>query len=100
MSFAYSGFLEAARISDGFVVASWGLYLPMAMVVCQSTACTETSSPYGRYILAKSPESHTTTYKTKNQFIVGRTDIGIGQDRTYGAGGLELIQRVRHVCRR
>jgi hypothetical protein len=36
---AYSGFLAAARISDGFVVASCGLYFSM---------------------VAKSPESHTT----------------------------------------
>lgn len=27
---AYSGFLEAARMREGLVVASWGLYLPMA----------------------------------------------------------------------
>ena len=39
MSLAYSGFLEAARIRDGLVVASWGLYLA---------------------IVAKSPESQTT----------------------------------------
>jgi len=39
MSFAYSGFLEAARMSEGFVVASCGLYLSM---------------------VAKSPESQTT----------------------------------------
>jgi hypothetical protein len=37
---AYSGFLEAARIKEGLVVASCGLYLPM---------------------VAKSPESQTTT---------------------------------------
>jgi hypothetical protein len=42
ISFAYSGFLEAARIREGLVVASWGLYLPM---------------------VAKSPESQTTTWK-------------------------------------
>lgn len=29
----YSGFLEAARIRDGLVVASWGLYLPKASLV-------------------------------------------------------------------
>lgn len=29
MSLAYSAFLEAARIREGFVVASWGLYLAM-----------------------------------------------------------------------
>ena len=39
ISFAYSGFLAAARISEGLVVASCGLYLPM---------------------VAKSPESQTT----------------------------------------
>ncbi len=39
MSFAYSGFLAAARMSEGLVVASWGLYLA---------------------ILAKSPVSETT----------------------------------------
>lgn len=42
MSLAYSGFLEAARIREGLVVASWGLYLSM---------------------VAKSPESQTTVYK-------------------------------------
>ena len=42
MSLAYSGFLEAARIKDGLVVASCGLYLP---------------------IVAKSPESQTTVWK-------------------------------------
>jgi hypothetical protein len=41
MSLAYSGFLAAARIREGLVVASWGLYLAME---------------------AKSPESETTTY--------------------------------------
>ena len=30
MSLAYSGFLDAARMSEGLVVASWGLYLPIA----------------------------------------------------------------------
>jgi hypothetical protein len=39
ISLAYSGFLEAARMSEGLVVASWGLYLSM---------------------VAKSPESQTT----------------------------------------
>lgn len=39
ISLAYSGFFEAARIREGFVVASCGLYLPM---------------------VAKSPESQTT----------------------------------------
>jgi len=39
MSFAYSGFFDAARINEGLVVASWGLYLAM---------------------VAKSPESQTT----------------------------------------
>jgi hypothetical protein len=29
-SLAYSGFLEAARIREGLVVASWGLYLSIA----------------------------------------------------------------------
>lgn len=28
---AYSAFLEAARIREGLVVASWGLYLAMAV---------------------------------------------------------------------
>lgn len=31
ISFAYSGFLDAARISDGLVVASCGLYFAMAV---------------------------------------------------------------------
>ena len=44
MSFAYSGFFEAARIKDGLVVASCGLYLPM---------------------VAKSPESQTTVCSKK-----------------------------------
>ena len=39
MSLAYSDFFEAAKISEGLVVASWGLYFP---------------------IVAKSPESQTT----------------------------------------
>lgn len=41
ISLAYSGFLDAARMSEGLVVASWGLYLSM---------------------VAKSPESQTTVY--------------------------------------
>jgi hypothetical protein len=41
ISFAYSGFFDAARMRDGLVVASWGLYFP---------------------IVAKSPESQTTVY--------------------------------------
>jgi hypothetical protein len=41
ISFWYSSFLDAARMSDGLVVASWGLYLSM---------------------VAKSPESQTTVY--------------------------------------
>jgi len=40
ISFWYSSFLDAARMSEGLVVASWGLYLSM---------------------VAKSPESQTTT---------------------------------------
>jgi hypothetical protein len=40
MSLAYSSFFDAARIREGLVVASWGLYLSM---------------------VAKSPESQTTT---------------------------------------
>lgn len=35
MSLAYSGFLEAARIRDGLVVASCGLYLPIAIIEYQ-----------------------------------------------------------------
>jgi len=42
ISFWYSSFFDAARISEGLVVASWGLYLSM---------------------VAKSPESQTTTWK-------------------------------------
>lgn len=34
MSLAYSGFFAACRIREGLVVASWGLYLPMASL-CQ-----------------------------------------------------------------
>lgn len=30
ISLAYSGFLDAARMREGLVVASWGLYLPIA----------------------------------------------------------------------
>ena len=45
ISFAYSAFLEAARMRDGLVVASCGLYLSM---------------------VAKSPESQTTTYLIGN----------------------------------
>jgi hypothetical protein len=30
INLAYSGFFAAARMRDGLVVASWGLYLPMA----------------------------------------------------------------------
>jgi hypothetical protein len=41
MSFAYSGFLAAARMREGLVVASCGLYFAM---------------------VAKSPESQTTVY--------------------------------------
>jgi hypothetical protein len=33
MRAAYSAFLEAARIREGLVVASWGLYLPIAMML-------------------------------------------------------------------
>jgi hypothetical protein len=31
MSLAYSGFLVAARMREGLVVASWGLYFPIAV---------------------------------------------------------------------
>ena len=31
MSLAYSGFLDAARMSEGLVVASWGWYLEMVL---------------------------------------------------------------------
>ena len=44
ISFAYSGFFDAARMRDGLVVASCGLYLSM---------------------VAKSPESQTTVYRAK-----------------------------------
>lgn len=44
ISLAYSGFLEAARMSEGLVVASWGWYFLM---------------------VAKSPESATTVCRTK-----------------------------------
>jgi hypothetical protein len=62
MSFAYSSFLDAARIREGLVVASWGLYLSM---------------------VAKSPESQTTTYtavlalSTKGAVcdMAGRVDV-------------------------
>lgn len=43
MSLAYSAFFDAARMRDGLVVASCGLYLAM---------------------VAKSPESQTTVYAT------------------------------------
>jgi hypothetical protein len=33
ISLAYSGFLEAARMREGLVVASWGWYLAMAVVI-------------------------------------------------------------------
>ncbi len=32
ISLAYSGFLDAARIREGLVVASCGLYLPIAVL--------------------------------------------------------------------
>ena len=44
ISFWYSSFLDAARMSEGLVVASWGLYLSM---------------------VAKSPESQTTTWRER-----------------------------------
>ena len=48
ISFAYSGFLDAARMREGLVVASWGLYLSM---------------------VAKSPESQTTVYSSCYQHL-------------------------------
>jgi hypothetical protein len=46
MSFSYSGFLEAARIREGLVVASWGLYLSMVAKSpeSQTTVCEELSA--------------------------------------------------------
>ena len=42
ISLAYSGFLDAARIREGLVVASCGLYLPMAVYMSvQSVAGLE-----------------------------------------------------------
>jgi hypothetical protein len=44
ISLAYSGFLDAARIREGLVVASCGLYLPMAtdyQYVCRSESKTK-----------------------------------------------------------
>ena len=46
MSFAYSGFFDAARIKDGFVVASCGLYLPIAEA-CQREFCKLELSRFG-----------------------------------------------------
>jgi hypothetical protein len=68
MRAAYSGFLEAARMREGLVVASWGLYLAM---------------------VAKSPESQTTVY-----LVSDCRDGGGGGVGTYGAGGFQLIERV------
>lgn len=48
MSLAYSSFFDAARIKEGFVVASWGWYLEM---------------------VAKSPESQTTVYTSRKRSV-------------------------------
>ncbi len=47
--FAYSGFFEAARIRDGFVVASCGLYLAIAVGTGQAFIKAETE-PSGTYL--------------------------------------------------
>jgi hypothetical protein len=85
ISLAYSSFLDAARIKEGLVVASWGWYLAM---------------------VAKSPESQTTTC-AKALIIIpwclltqGRRShlralrCGEAWRNTYGARGLQLIERV------
>ena len=89
ISFAYSGFLEAARISEGLVVASWGLYLSM---------------------VAKSPESQTTVCRgcvssqnSQSRSLVARCSCRGGAASysgvTYGASGLQLIEGRGHcVC--
>lgn len=83
ISDAYSGFLEAARMSEGLVVASWGWYFLM---------------------VAKSPESATTVCRRRwcqtEQFFRCRRN-GVGVRATYRAGGLELVERAGHgggVC--
>lgn len=54
ISFAYSGFLEAARIKEGLVVASSGLYFPMANKN-GIISCVEVDYQVIKDILAKSP---------------------------------------------
>jgi hypothetical protein len=85
MSLAYSGFLDAARIRDGLVVASCGLYLSM---------------------VAKSPESQTTVWFSVS--MVGLRSLGKLEEQTspraptqnggatHCAGGFESVERVCH----
>jgi hypothetical protein len=57
ISFSYSGFLDAARMSEGLVVASWGWYF---------------------LIVAKSPESATTVWGV---LVVYRLVVGAAGHR-------------------
>jgi hypothetical protein len=53
MSLAYSAFLEAARIREGLVVASCGLYLPMAVkssVHHSYIACSSRANCWSRIV--------------------------------------------------
>jgi hypothetical protein len=79
---AYSGFLLAARMREGLVVASCGLYLS---------------------IVAKSPESQTTVYiivrqSWKNCMQRKQNGRGGGSESgaAYRAGGFQLIERTCH----
>jgi hypothetical protein len=75
ISFSYSGFLDAARMSEGLVVASWGWYFLM---------------------VAKSPESATTVYAAGQSAIILPYAACCACEDTHRAGGLELFERARH----
>ena len=75
ISFSYSGFLDAARMSEGLVVASWGWYFLM---------------------VAKSPESATTVCRESRSAIILPYAWCCACVNTYGAGGLELFEGARH----
>jgi hypothetical protein len=89
MSLAYSSFLDAARIREGLVVASWGLYLSMVAKSpeSQTTTCSAVSHLFSAGVCyAGRHRSHLRVLRRKGEAWWG----------TYGARGLQLIERAGH----
>lgn len=88
INLAYSAFLDAARIREGLVVASCGLYFSIAgRFVSECRTRTEDALLTGKVTGVANDNLENKQVNSESNRRAGMSEM------TYGASGLELVER-------